>query len=95
VNIPKVLRARKSAQLWSELAFLYSKNKEYDEAVATMMAHLTEKWQLEDVEILKGHVDKGLLRDLFQELQKLLNKKKREMNDEKKKLLQYIDIGES
>jgi hypothetical protein len=96
VNIPKVLRAAKSAHLWSELVFLYNKHEEYDNAVATMMARPTENWRVEDVEILKGHVDKGRLRNLFNEIQNpLKKKKKREMSGEEKKLLDYIGKGKN
>jgi clathrin heavy chain len=39
VNIPKVLRAAEQTALWSELAFLYEKYEEFDNAIDTMMKH--------------------------------------------------------
>jgi clathrin heavy chain len=47
VNISKVLNAVKSRRLWSELVFLYDKNKEYDNAVLVMMTHPKEAWSEE------------------------------------------------
>jgi hypothetical protein len=67
-----------------------------DNAVLVMMAHPTEAWRVEDVEILKGQVDKEQLRNLFKQIQNpLKKKKKREMSGEEKKLLKHIDTGKN
>jgi clathrin heavy chain len=44
VNIPKVPRAAEQTALWSELAFLYEKYEEFDNAIDTMMKHPSVAW---------------------------------------------------
>jgi clathrin heavy chain len=45
VNLPKVLRATERAHLWKELAFLYVKYADWDNAARLAMAHPTEAWK--------------------------------------------------
>eukprot|EP00163_Fabomonas_tropica_P025672 TRINITY_DN4486_c0_g1_i1.p1 TRINITY_DN4486_c0_g1~~TRINITY_DN4486_c0_g1_i1.p1 ORF type:complete len:1704 (-),score=653.64 TRINITY_DN4486_c0_g1_i1:69-5180(-) len=44
VNIPKLLRACETAELWAELCFLYMQYDEFDNAALTMIRHSPEAW---------------------------------------------------
>ncbi|KAF1745283.1 hypothetical protein MXB_2618 [Myxobolus squamalis] len=39
INIPKVIKAAESYHLWSEMAFLYEKYEDFDNAIFTMIRH--------------------------------------------------------
>eukprot|EP00824_Muranothrix_gubernata_P013157 TRINITY_DN2754_c0_g1_i2.p1 TRINITY_DN2754_c0_g1~~TRINITY_DN2754_c0_g1_i2.p1 ORF type:complete len:1581 (-),score=427.08 TRINITY_DN2754_c0_g1_i2:505-4755(-) len=45
VNIPKLLRACETYQMWNEAVFLYSHYDEFDNAIQTMMDHSPSAWQ--------------------------------------------------
>jgi clathrin heavy chain len=45
VNIPKVIRACEQAHLYKELVFLYVHYDEFDNAILTMIQHISEAWE--------------------------------------------------
>lgn len=45
INIPKVIRACETANLWAQLVFLYTRYDEFDNAALTIMGHSATSWE--------------------------------------------------